>query len=972
MTAAFDRLATALSDRYRIERELGQGGMATVYLAEDLKHHRQVALKVLHPQIAAVLGADRFLREIETAATLNHPHILPLFDSGEAGQRGSGGELLWYTMPLVEGESLRDLLNRERQLSMDRALGITWNVASALAHAHARGIVHRDIKPENILLTGEHALVADFGIAKAISAAGGEKLTETGLAIGTAPYMSPEQASGERDLDGRSDIYALGCVLYEMLAGQPPFSGPTAQSILARHAIDPVPSLHTVRPEMPVAVEQAVKRALAKVPADRFATAKQFADALTNPSETVPIARVPRPSVRVTRIGGILAMLAMIVIAILVWSRRASVPPLDPRLIAVFPFRVSGTDQSFAAQREGMVDLLDVTFSGADGGPRVIPARTALAAWHRMAGSREDLTEDEAREVARRLGAGSLVLGTIVATQGRLVIQGSLIETGSGRMLAEAKVDGLPDSLTLLVDQLAVQLVALRAGERRERLASLTTSSLPALYAYLAGKAAHRAGQFDTALRYFERALDLDSTFALAALGYRASVGWAGTGNFFETRILRLAWTYRDRLSQRDRVLLNALAGPRYPERAHPRERIQAWESAVRQVPDDPDVWYNLGDAIFHDGAVAEVEEPFRRAAEAFNKALALDSTLNVEPMIHLLQIAGMERDTAMVRRLINRFPNDAPRIALRRLQAGAILDDRAMLAAARAAFDSTDDTGDLVRLLGDAQVFGIAIPEAERSAALVLTRLRPGSARLGQVLSAYRLYHQLGRPAAAAAALAHLGPEEATSIQAMQHIILAGLYRYGDTTAAAEAVARLAPSADGPLARDPAAQEEQHEQICLVEWWRLVHRDTRTAPAAIARLAGGKAHGCGVLLEALLAAVTRRPDAGAAFGRLDTLLRAGGDRGFWVLEIARWREAQGDVRGAFRAIRRRGFQLSVPHAYWLLEEGRLATLVGDRERAIKAYSHYLALRNQPEPSVKPEVDRVRAELAQLVGEPRP
>ena len=230
-----EHLQTALAERYRIERELGRGGMATVYLAEDLKHGRRVALKVLRPELSPALGAERFQREIETASRLQHPHILTLHDSGEAAG------LLYYAMPYVEGESLRSRLTREVQLDAAVAVGIARDVADALACAHAAGVLHRDIKPENILLTGGHAVVADFGIARALDAVGADRLTETGLALGTPHYMSPEQAAGARVLDARSDMYALGCVVYEMLAGEPPFSGPTAQAIMARHAIDPVP-----------------------------------------------------------------------------------------------------------------------------------------------------------------------------------------------------------------------------------------------------------------------------------------------------------------------------------------------------------------------------------------------------------------------------------------------------------------------------------------------------------------------------------------------------------------------------------------------------------------------------------------------------------------------------------------------------------------------------------------------------------
>ena len=266
----FDR---ALADRYAIERTLGQGGMASVYLAEDLKHHRKVAIKVLRPELAAALGADRFLREIEIAAKLNHPHILALYDSGTADG------FFFYVMPHITGESLRQTLDRERQLSIDDALRITTQVASALDYAHAQGLLHRDIKPENILLHEREALVADFGIALAMSAAATERMTATGVWLGTPEYVSPEQATGERTLDARSDVYSLACVCYEMLAGEPPYAG-KAQALIVKHVVDPVPAVRRLRDAVPAGVEQALMRALAKAPADRFASAGEFAEAL--------------------------------------------------------------------------------------------------------------------------------------------------------------------------------------------------------------------------------------------------------------------------------------------------------------------------------------------------------------------------------------------------------------------------------------------------------------------------------------------------------------------------------------------------------------------------------------------------------------------------------------------------------------------------------------------------------------------
>ena len=280
MTEPITRINAALEGRYRIEREIGAGGMATVYLAEDLRHERKVALKLLKPNLAAVVGAERFLAEIRTTANLQHPNILPLFDSGEADGH------LFYVMPFIEGESLRDRLSHAKQLPVDEAVRIASEVAEALDYAHRHGVIHRDIKPANVLLSNGRPLVADFGIALAFSAAGGPRLTETGLSLGTPHYMSPEQATGEGELDSRSDVYSLGAVLYEMLTGQPPYSGPSIQSIVAKILTAEPEPVAAQRSTVPLNVGAAAHKALAKLPADRFASAAEFADALANPSFT--------------------------------------------------------------------------------------------------------------------------------------------------------------------------------------------------------------------------------------------------------------------------------------------------------------------------------------------------------------------------------------------------------------------------------------------------------------------------------------------------------------------------------------------------------------------------------------------------------------------------------------------------------------------------------------------------------------
>ena len=324
MTAVPERLAAALADRYRLEREVGAGGMATVYLAADLKHDREVAIKVLHPELAAALGGERFLSEIKTTARLQHPHILPLLDSGTADG------LLFYVMPYVAGETLRGRLERERQLPVEEALRITREVADALGHAHAQGVVHRDIKPENILLQGGHALVADFGIALAVSAAGGQRMTQTGLSLGTPQYMSPEQAMGEKGIDARSDLYALGAVAYEMLVGDPPFTGSSVQAIVGRILSESPRPLVAQRHTIPLHVEGAVLRALEKLPADRFATTGDFIAALAD-ERGATRAVAGAAGARSALAGRERALAAALVLAVLVaalgWTRRTPAPP---------------------------------------------------------------------------------------------------------------------------------------------------------------------------------------------------------------------------------------------------------------------------------------------------------------------------------------------------------------------------------------------------------------------------------------------------------------------------------------------------------------------------------------------------------------------------------------------------------------------------------------------------------------------
>jgi eukaryotic-like serine/threonine-protein kinase len=347
------RLTSALADRYHVAREIGAGGMATVFLARDVRHDRDVAVKVLHPDLGAALGGDRFLTEIRTTARLQHPHILPLLDSGAADG------LLYYVMPFVTGETLRARLERERQLGIDDALLIAREVADALHYAHGLGVIHRDIKPENILLQNGHALVADFGIALAVQTAGGQRMTQTGLSLGTPQYMSPEQAMGERVIDARSDVYALGAVTYEMLVGEAPFTGPSVQAIVARVLTEEPRSIAAQRKAVTEGADHAVLRALEKLPADRFESAKAFADALVNPSAPTATGRrtatrAAAPSIRWSATSTTLAGVAALSIGVALWTLlRPRDEVRDIGLVPTAPMQLEGTPRKFSVARDG-------------------------------------------------------------------------------------------------------------------------------------------------------------------------------------------------------------------------------------------------------------------------------------------------------------------------------------------------------------------------------------------------------------------------------------------------------------------------------------------------------------------------------------------------------------------------------------------------------------------------------------------
>lgn len=536
MPDAISRLNSALDGRYRIERKIGEGGMATVYLARDEKHNRSVALKVLKPDVAPVVGAERFLAEIETTANLQHPHILPLFDSGEANG------FLFYAMPFVEGESLRELLDREHELPVTEAVRIATAVAGALDYAHRCGVLHRDIKPANILIHDGEPLVSDFGIALAVS--GRERLTGTGLSVGTPAYMSPEQATGDRDLDARCDVYALGAVTYEMLAGEPPVTGANARAMIARLLTEPPTPLTLVRDSVPRWVEGAIMCALAKAPSDRFATAREFGAALTASTGRQAPGLGGEDAAKPRRRLGTLA-LALVGVLGLVAVARYGLPwyPVSPeaasgttaeiRSIAVLPLDNYSGDPAQDYFAEGITDELTATLATISQ-LRVISRGSVM----QFQGRNRPPTP----QIAEVLDVDALVEGSVVRSGDRVRITAQLIDARADEHLWAKSFERNSDDVLALQADLATAIaleinVRLTEGER-SRLAAAPSVDPAAHDAYLRGRYFFNRPSDENlkkAILTFEEAVALDSTFVSAYSGLSDAYLWAGYNEGFIT-----------------------------------------------------------------------------------------------------------------------------------------------------------------------------------------------------------------------------------------------------------------------------------------------------------------------------------------------------------------------------------------------------------------------------------------------------
>ncbi len=978
-----DQLQAALGDRYVLERELGRGGMATVYLARDLRHKRRVALKVLDPELGAALGAERFRREIEMAAELQHPHVLPVFDSGEAagipgaGTWGTGGHCLWYTMPYVEGESLRDRIHRQGRLPIPDALRLAREIAEALDYAHRRGVIHRDVKPGNILLSEGHALVADFGIARQAARAAASvaesaadlaladtgvaemmtsaTLTSTGISLGTPAYMSPEQALGARDVDGRSDQYAVGCVLYEMLAGAPPYSGTSARALIGQHVTAPVPNIRAVRPEVPPALTAVLAKAMAKTPEARFPTAAEFAAALERAAPVPTAGVLARYASRRGLLAAAVALLAAGTTGVAALLQSRSTAPLDEHLVAVAPFDVSVPE--LAGWRERMIDHISRSLDGA-GSLRAVPPTTALRRWR----GRADLAA--AIAFGRRTGAGLVVYGQLLRTSRDSVrLVASLVDAGRSKVIAEAhgadlgeRVDRAADAVTVAILRQAGSI----QGIRRAAQSGFESRSPAAVRAALGGEQFYRRGMWDSAIVRYKEAVELDSGFTLAQWRLGRVLAWHGAEDP-NPYLLRAART--PGLPWLDSMLINAdsigaaLRRSPVPLGLSPvGHLLLVLEEAVWQRQGDAEAWYELGEARYHWGAA--IGEPPGEALHAFERAIALDSGF-APAYVHSVELKLHEGDPAGALRYFDRLralgaalePGTTARgqryLLRAAVNSGPIAEDsvtREDLRPALGSFTRWPDSGGTTVSMARA-----LYRMAERAAAATAGSSDPAFLPAEKDLSlAVQVLGYLGHVAEAAETDAIDSLPSFGDLPILMELAILGAIPAERVDRALRAIP-LSPDAD------PRSPER-------VRWWG-VQRDTM----ALQRVAVRGGHRGAVAYLALA-----RHDTTSALRALTALTDSLGS-GFTLdlLQRARLLAATGKVDAARQQYSRASRGDGPLSVLARLELAELAERQGAREPALEAYRFVAAIWHHADSVLRPYVARAQAGLARLATEPR-
>jgi len=984
LTDTIDQLRAALTGRYLLERELGGGGMSRVFVAQETALGRKVVIKVLPPDLAAALSADRFRREIQLAASLQHPHIVPLFSAGQAAGPREADALLYYTMPLVEGESLRARLARQGELPVPEAIRVLRDVADALSYAHRHGVVHRDIKPDNILLSDHHALVTDFGVAKALDEAARQStLTATGLALGTPAYMAPEQAAADPHTDHRADIYALGVVGYEILAGRPPFTGPSPQAVIAAQLTQEAPPLAESRGSVPPALAAVVMRCLEKRPADRWQSAAELLDALETlgtPGEgRVPPSVTPTAEAPLRRRWPIVALAlgAGILIAAAVWSivhRSRGRGPLDPNLVAIAPFDVP--DPKLSLWREGLVDLLSRNLDGA--GPlRSVPPTTVIRRW---SGRADRLS---ASALGRSTSAGLIVFGNLIGTgpdSVRLTV--TALDALSERPLAELELREAADRMDRLADSLTVRLLR-ELGRTRGievfRTGSLGSTSLPALKAFLQGEQWFRGAAWDSALASYEQAIALDSTFPLALRRAGQVLGWQRTAfdSVAEGLALRAGALNRG-LAPRDSLLVTAeslsaalyatipLADWSVIRRAH-----AVAQELTQRYPDDFESWYALGEARYHFGS--PVGTGPRQALEAFEQAIAIDSSF-APAYIHAVELAlwldGPEAGERYAAGYLRLEPTDVS-------ASGIGLAERVMRA-------SRTRPSEITKLLGNASPGGLndawgalrRASDSTESLIAVARALVDAPAGDARWLTPETRERRLGQ---SLLYRGHVG-DAASILFQTPSILQPGSGAAPPHLVEAALLSSTPPESAGRVFRR-WLDEGSVRALAALPWW-LAQRDSasireleRKRDSVAGASPGGALHARAAFTsEVALAYLTLlRGDTAMAVRRFEALPDSLCPFCYFHrLTLAQLLSARQEDRKAARLLDRGLTELLVPsEVLWSLERARVAERLGDRETASRDYQYVADVWRRADSNLQPYVAEAREGLIRVSGEPR-
>jgi serine/threonine-protein kinase len=968
-----ERLKAALADTYAIEREVGAGGMATVYLAEDLKHRRKVAVKVLRPELASTIGGDRFFREIELAAQLTHPHILPLHDSGEADG------FLYYVMPFIEGESLRQRLDREGELPVADAARIMREVVDALAAAHEAGVVHRDIKPDNVLLSGNHAIVTDFGVAKAVSeATGRQQITTAGVALGTPAYMAPEQAAASPNIDHRADIYAVGAMAYELLAGRPPFIGPTAQAVLAAHVTEAPDDVSGHRASIPPGMAAVIMKCLEKKPADRWQSSTELLAELEvvatpsggiTPAATRPVAAVGG---RRRTWGVALATLGVVAIGAVaaVLMRAPTGITIDPDVVAVAPFDVLGDDLDLWS--EGLVDILSRSLDGA--GPlKTVSPTLVIRSWDGRA------EPASAGQLGRATGAGLAVFGRLVGTSGDSVrLNASLLDVERGAVLGEIELRDAVDRLDRLADTLTVALLN-ELGRTRPigavRRTSFASPSFAATKYYLQGEQQYRKSNWDSARVFYQRAVELDSTFALALNRLSTVLGWQAS--LYDS----MAVTYGYRAAElnhglppRESLLIvmdsllhavssGAFAGAEFYGLV--RRLFATSEDAVARYPRDPELWNATGEAVVHAGDLLNL--PREEGYAAFRRAIELDSAFApayIHAIQYALELEGPEAALRHIDAYLALGPTD-------RHSSGQALVRR-LLDPATASDAETElmlDTAS-AGTLASVQLTFWQYPDSAETALQAARRMaegRPGlppwndpaAGREFTILQLTRRGH-LEEAAGMLPVGGRMSIESANWIAFLDLVMLGGV----DSERAAARFERW--MREGSLLTPTAI------------WWFAERGDTAAIHELVAavRESGGALGGAmdpyfEPASEAWLALA--RGDSARALDRFLTLP----DSLCPVCDyerLARVRLLQAAGRDAEAALlldQHTVWRVRSLAVVWALERARVNDRLGNADKAVQDYAFVVDSWHQADPELQPVVEEARAALSRLSGEPR-